>query len=455
MYFSKSKIIVIIDSIFATILHFKNKDLLYNHDLRANSTNDLLMLKKYVRQNQDAEVYIVYHPDEKDLEHHFLDIPKISDKELILKNIFSKTVLEQSSFSDLITLDKEKKHYLSLLGKIETDLLEFSDSIGKQFKGFGISALEYKSVIEVLSYGVSNVEEKARLDLLLISNLQKNTLRVVIYNNGVFFQEQVFNIPKCENLEIYTGYIIEKCNSIVSHLKAKVSNEAKVNTYFVLSPQIQTRLSSSEIYNATVIIVSPYELGIILGVEWLIEEDAEECEAVILGYNILRSGRVGCLFNTPIAIKKQRLSLLNGAIDCFALLLVLVFITYIFIINGQTYNLYFKYKGYINSENILQSEISQLLQHYYDFEEKQSINIDSANKALQVAYQLNDMETIYYIFNVHNNEDDVVNVEYTTFEDGRMPEIKIGINNSEVLQDRNKKQKPNIYAHIDYEEGLH
>ncbi|MBQ4874651.1 MAG: hypothetical protein HRK26_00860 [Rickettsiaceae bacterium H1] len=442
MYFQKSKIVIIVSTNKTRLVHFCNQELLSKQEI-SNDLDSITKLEKYVNKNKKSSVYITYEPSDEDYKHHYLNIPITSNKNSFLNTIVCKEKLRQAAFAELILLNKN--HYLSVTPIINPDWVNFANNIHKQLKGFIIAPLEYKQVIQVLSLGLNSPSASEKTDLLLMCNKQE--VEVVIYRNGVFLSHHSKKLEKEKNTTIYSGYIKEHFDSVVNDLNIK--KNATLNGYIIAPNAIKNKLFLHNFNRENVVIISPYEAGIMLDLDWLIAQNELNCNLLSVN-NIANSGKSNFLFNSYQAKKKNRIFILESLTNFAMALSVMLFVIIAFYMNNSIFGDYLTQMELLDENRTKQDEINKLVQSYRKIKHLTSQNITNFINALDS----NDgNEVLQYIIRLSKQHDDLISsINYNKRQNNEKPVVKIRTKNKQSI--KNKENDSKIKAEIHYEEDI-
>ena len=445
MYFTKDKIIIILLEDNALILHITDEKLLSKWKVYTKNHKEILELESYVIKNNKSIVYIIFSPSAHEYQHHNLDIPITSNKAYVLNALFSEEELNKAAFSSLIMLKKKNDHYLSIRPTISSEWINFANNIHKQFKGFSIAALEYKQIMHVLSLGLKSSSSNNHFDVLLMCSVEKQ-LEITIYHNGVFLKTQFISLPKKSNLAIYTGYIKQSFDSALDHLTIKTGDS--LNGYLIVPNSIRNTLLLHNFDQENIVIISAYEASIILGLEWIVDQNENSCSA-LSAYNIINNGKNNYIFNTSYAKNKNKIAHIKRTIDFILALIIVLFILFAFYINDSIRSKYITQTELIEKREDIQSDINQLLTSSNEikyFKNMGNIIINMDN---------NDNKALDYILSISDRYNDVAHFSYDKRRNDSIPSIKIDTKNNKKIKCDDKNILSNLYAEIDDEEHIH
>ncbi len=447
----RSKLIIVITNSIAIITHSKNKTLLSRWTIKADNILEIQKLQQYVNQNKHCVVYIVINHSEQLFQHHSLHIPFTSNKSSSLQSLLTKDIKEKYNLFDLKTTNKNEQQYLIMAAQVSTEWLNFANEIASQFNGFALSPIEYYQVINILSLGLPHDIRHDTWNILFLQNSHEQ-IQAVIYYNNAFYKTEFIDLLINENITIYTGYIKQGIDNVINGLQ--INTHQNVNVYIIVSERVKSKLLAHSFQQKNLIIISPHEASIMLGLDWIMIQD-EPCN-LIAAYNILVRKKANHILNTQKLKKRKSVNVVNKWLNVIFVLCLTITLTHPLYIN---YNLHLQYKSHkelVAMSNAIQSEIDHLLTYNVMDQENRSLQ---AKYAIQVGPNDGSLELLKYTLSFHKkNRDMIVKVNYRNdnhnASNNTPPLIKIGVKNKKQFNKQNslsKKQFDKLYVEMQYE----
>ena len=448
MYFYKSKVVIIITDNIAIITHSKYRKLLSRWNIKVDDTLEIQKLQQYIKKNEDCVVYIIINHSHQVYQHHFLNIPFTSNKSSLLNSLLTTSMKEKYNLADLKILSKNNNYQQCLImaSELGENWLNFVNNITPQFAGFALSPLEYYQVINILSIGLPNNISKNKWDVLFVHNSNEQ-LQATVYQNNIFYKTEFIPLSKRENLTIYTGYIKQAFDNTINNLN--ISHDHILNVYIIVSEEIKPKLILHTFQQKNLIIISPHEASIILGLDWLVIKTEEFCN-ILPAYNIIACNKANHILNTKQLKDKKRSHIIERFLHFILILFIILTITYPLYTNHYLYLQYKTYKELVKHNSVVQADIDKLLQ----------TNIpDNNNVVIDIKYMItfydagDNLDLLQYTLHLHkNNRASIFGINYSNYHNlnNGPPIIKVKLNHKEK---NNIQQKyfAKLYAEVKYE----
>ncbi len=447
MHFYKSRLAIIIEDERANIIHVYGCKLLLRKVIKENDFTSILELQDYIKQQKCCCVHILLNCSRQDYQCYNLHIPFTNNKNFFLQNLLPKEILNKATFVDSVLLDKEKDKYLIFTPQITSDFVNLSKEIENRFKGFCFAPLECKQIIDILSLGMEIQNAKNKFEILIMHHAN-NRLQLILYKNKIFSKNEVIILGEHKNLSVYAGSIKQYFDSFVATLA--LGNDCMLNTYIVLPDKIKLKLMLHKFTQKNVIILSPYEVAIILNLDCFMKKDDPCCD-VIIAHNVINNGHSNYLFNFAEEKKKRKINISAHCLNTTTVILVIIFICFIFTSNNTTYHSYQEHKLLIEQNHFLQSTIERELKLF----DPKKVKFNYINKLILLDDTFYNDEALQYLLNMNKYYyDDIINSSYDT-RNTKSTSVKINTKNCELIKEKENKNLLRLSVEVCNEEDIH
>lgn len=442
-----NKIIILLTDQITTIVHVCDKRLLSRWEIKTDSASDILNLRNYIKENKDSTVHIVLNNTNQTYQHHYLNIPFVSNKSSFLLGLLPKKLQQEADLIDIRVFksDKHQQHCLVIAAVLNVDWIRFTNSIASQFKGFALAPLEYSHIINVLSLGLVADNSRHRWDVVLVYNANSQA-QVIVYYNNIFFKAEFLSCSKDDNVNVYTGYIKQAFDSSIAELK--IANDHTVNIYIIAPNEIRNSLFAHDFSRKNLIIMSPYEASIMLSLDYLVNK--EECYAdLVIAYNILHHSNNNYTFHTKYFQNKRKGRIVNNITDSIVFCVIVLFTVFSFYMESSIYLQYIHHKELIERYNNIQSEMGDISCVAFDG----GIDINRLKEIDRLVIS-QDYKALQYMLNTHKHYRSlIIQSSYDGVKNSctHLPSIKISFKDKLHSEKYKAEYIPRSYVQVYYD----